>query len=163
MTTLVTVFSDASMSADKCGCGWWYKSEKIQGTGSRQMETGTLNIHEVELWGIRNAILEACLRHPNPDLTLVVQCDNIGALATLLLLNRRRKFVVQWARNSPLKQTGVRKNLSDAERQWLSEIRECGAKAIYLKHVKGHSKNKDARSHVNKLTDALASQARTKS
>ena len=127
------------------------------------METGTLNIHEVELWGIRNAILEACLRHPVSDLTLVVQCDNIGALMTLLILNRRKGPTVRWARNSPLKQTGIRKNLSDAERGWLGEIRKCGAKTIFLKHVKGHTKNKDARSHVNKLTDALASQARTKS
>jgi hypothetical protein len=162
MTTLVTVFSDASMSADKCGCGWWFKSDKVRGTGSRQMETGILNIHEVELWGIRNAILEACLRHPVTGLTLVVQCDNIIALMTLLTLNGRRGMKVRWAKSSPLKQSGNRKNITDAERGWLKEINECGAKAIYLKHVKGHTTNKDARSYVNNLTDSLASQARTK-
>ena len=162
MKTLVTVFSDASMSADKCGCGWWFKSDKIRGTGSRQMETGTLNIHEIELWGIRNAILEACLRHPDTDLTLVVQCDNIGALMTLLTLNYRKGMKVRWAKNSPLKQSGIRKNLTAVEREWLKEINECGAKALYLKHVKGHTNNKDARSYVNNLTYSLASQARTK-
>lgn len=126
------------------------------------METGILNIHEVELWGIRNAILEACLRHPVTELTLVVQCDNIGALMALLSLNRRREMTVRWAKNSPLKQSGIRKNLTAAERGWLKEISECGAKTIYLKHVKGHTDNKDARSYVNSLTDSLASQARTK-
>jgi hypothetical protein len=126
------------------------------------METGTLNIHEVELWGIRNAILEACLRHPVTGLTLVVQCDNIGALMTLLTLNRRRGMTVRWAKNSPLKQLGIRKNLTAAERGWLKEISVCGAETISLKHVKGHTDNKDARSYVNSLTDSLASQARTK-
>jgi hypothetical protein len=161
MTTLVTVFSDASMGKFTCGCGWWFKSDKSSGSGSLQMETGTLNIHEVELWGIRNAILEACLRHPVPDLTLVVQCDNLGALSTLMELHSDN-LTVRWARTSTLKQKGARKNLSTQEQEWLNEIKECGVQAIYLKHVKGHTKKKDARSHINHLTDRLASKARTK-
>jgi hypothetical protein len=150
------------MSPDKCGCGWWFKSERVRGSGSRQMETGTLHIHEVELWGIRNAILEACLRHPVADLTLVVQCDNIGALQTLLALRSKKKLRVQWAKSSPLKQHGYRKNLSDPEREWLKDIKESGVTTIYLKHVKGHTGSRDARSVVNKLTDELASKARLK-
>jgi hypothetical protein len=164
MTTLITVFADASRSDTTSGCGWWFRSDKIRGTGSRQMETGTLQIHELELWGIRNGILEACLRHPVPDITLVVQCDNVVALQALLSLHsgKRGPLTVSWTRGCSQRRVTKRKTLSEFEQTMLAEIKMCGAKAIYLKHVKGHTGNKDARSHVNKLTDGLANQARLK-
>ncbi len=158
--TLITVFSDATISGNRCGCGWWFKSDKASGQGSRYLESDTLNIHEAELWGIKIGLEEAAARHEGAT-AFVVQCDNLGALQALQHLNRHRTgTTVRWASTSLLKCLTHRKRLTDFERELLTGIRNLGADTIYLKHVKGHTGNADARSHINRLTDELAKQAR---
>lgn len=158
--TIITVFSDATISGNRCGCGWWFKSDKASGQGSLFLESDTLNIHEAELWGIKTGLEEAAARHEG-DIIFVMQCDNLGALQALQHLNRHKTGTsVFWAKTSAHKLMTHRKRLTDFERELLTGIRNLGADKIYLKHVKGHTGNADARSHINRLTDELAKQAR---
>ncbi len=150
---LVTVFADASLSGDRVGCGWWFKSSSATGFGSDTLVQPNLNSNEAELWGLYVAIKAAVQAHNTP-VDLVVQCDNIGALQALHTAGHR------WAKTSTLK-AGHRKKMSDFERSILKKVRELSyIKKVWLKHIKGHTGRSDPRSHINHRTDRLAAAAR---
>ena len=150
---LVTVFSDASVSGDLAGCGWWFKSETASANGADSLYRRELTVPEAELWGIITAIKAARLAHEGL-ISLVVQCDSLAALSSLHARGHR------WAKTSILKQ-GPRKQLSKFEKELLHELNSLkGLKDLWLKHVKGHTEKRDARSFINHKTDRAASLAR---
>ncbi len=150
---LVTVFSDASVSDGRAGCGFWFKSSEAKGKGSSSIDHESISVGEAELWGIFIAITAAAKSH-DVTIDVVIQCDSMMALQALHTKGH------PWAKTSSLK-WGTRRKISAFEQSHadrISNIANVGK--IYLKHVKGHTKRADARSYVNDLTDKLASNAR---
>ncbi len=151
MNLLITVFSDASIRGEQVGCGYWLKSSETMKTGSLTTLRADTNSNEAELWGIWHAI-EAARKHHEGLIDIVLQCDNITALACLHHTGHR------WARTSKLT-AGPRRKMSPFEQSLvdkINNIQQIGK--IWLKHVKGHSGGCN-RTYVNNLTDKLAGQA----
>lgn len=153
-TLLITVFSDASFKDGIAGWGFWFKSS--HGTGVGDGAAPAFSAAHAELLGILAAAAEAVRCHQDcGPLALLIQCDSQAALGAFLHLGMARV-----ARSSPMP-ISRRKQLAREERDALLRFRaQHPAIPIYLKHVKGHSKNGDARSWVNGYTDKLASTAR---
>jgi len=172
--TTVSIFADASVYPDRCGCGWSFKSGTTVGNGNAAIVKQGLKIHEAELWGLCIAICEATARHTERPLTLVVQCDSLAALQSLLRLAHKRlsksvawlprseiksRMDVGWHPRSALRPRATSRVLSPFEIDCLEAIRSEQPTRIRLKHVKGHRGSSDARSRINTLTDALAKEA----
>jgi ribonuclease HI len=150
---LITVFSDASVSGNEAGCGWWFKSEFTKRSGAMSLTREGIQSNEAELWGIFNAITAAVGYH-SQQVDIVLQCDSLSALQALHTKGHR------WAKTSKLK-GGPRRKMSPFEQSLADRISNLPTiENIYLKHVKGHTGRSDSRSFVNHLTDQLASSAR---
>lgn len=159
---LVTVISDASLYSGPdnkpvhrvIGAAWWYKSQFI----THKSSTHTVLDQKVdsnagELWGISQAM--ACLISKHEKfgrMNMVVQCDNLSALACLSTLGAK------WSKNSKTASPLV--NPSEAILDILDEIKSMKKGLIYLKHVKGHSNIRDGRHSVNRMVDTMAKEAR---
>jgi RNase H len=155
MSTLITIFSDASYKDEHSGYGYWFKSKYTSGTGTGRERANSID--HAELLGICRAINKAWLRHkkiiPQNEIRFVIQCDNISALG-MLLTHGAAKVVKD---SKPIE---LRKKWSPEELQLVEEIRQhLPDSTLYLKHIKAHTKNKDARSRVNQLTDRLSKEA----
>lgn len=151
---LITVFSDASFAGGIAGFHYWFKSSKGSQFGSGSAD-GIASIAHAELLGIQAGLFAAAAAHPGLEVDYLVQCDSVHALGILV-----SQAGARIAKSSPLKFPPVRK-LQPAERALAHTIRRlAGKSAIFLKHVKGHSKADDPRSFLNKKMDKGASLAR---
>ena len=158
---LLTLFCDVSFCprTQAAGYGAWYRTdgmEKGKLIGA-QIPVRCANSNDGEFWGLVLSLRQA-LAHIAPKVpsAVIVECDNIAALAWLRDFHPAAKPVADEHGTHPIPtapssyprtmQTAV-----DTARAMDPELK------LWLKHVKGHdTKSRTARAWVNKQCDALA-------
>lgn len=155
---LITVFSDASFSYERklARCGFWFKSERIQGEGATDTYPSPTSCY-AEAAGIASVLLEAWKAHqdrPETKFNWVIQCDSLSALS---LMRRLNLGLPAKSSEHPIP---FRKQWKKEEAEILTEAATRVGGPKWLKHVKGHVTGEHrqckSRTYVNDLTDKLS-------
>lgn len=164
--SLVTIISDASVLADgRAGYAFFWKGN---GGGPGNYGAGPLGFVGSSNIAELMAITRAVLRVSNIDQdrkwkVVLAQSDNLHALRVLTTLNvalAARNRLQDGTHVSPVTPFGSKWTATEEERTQAGVIRRSlGGRKLYVRHVKGHTRDEAPRSHVNRRCDELARQA----
>lgn len=162
---LLTIFCDVSFCERTRTSGWggWYRGpgmEKGKFIGGF-IDARCVSSNDSEFWGLALALKQALWDIRDQKLTaVVVQCDNLAALAWLSKYHPKAAPVSRkhGTHEIPAPSSKVPSSMLGA----VSIIRKIDpGLLIWLKHVKGHEKGATSRSAVNEQCDRLAKHYRT--
>lgn len=166
---LMSLFVDASYDNKFRGLGWggwvrcdfWERGEVIGGSFTHpQINSSNM----AELVGIMMALKELkALGNFNKIDSIMVQCDNVNALGTLIDIVPGSSFKAGSGRHDvkdierysfplPSPTSEIRLMIRDVIKDVFSNRR------LYLRHIKGHNKSLSGRSWVNDKCDEVAKQ-----
>lgn len=159
----VTIFADASLSADRKHSSWacWMKSDAVVSSiYSARFKQNIWCVASAELAALANALIVADKRgYLFQNATVLLQSDSLSALGVILsgadavnnISSRHQSLLVSPKRPTKFQQAILSR---------LVEVQLRHSLKLQVRHVKGHSSKPDGRYGVNNLCDRLAKEAR---
>jgi ribonuclease HI len=156
---LVTLFCDVSFcpNSGAAGYGAWYRTDDMEKGEffGESIPVTCSSSNDAEFWGLTMSLRHVLKLLGDKVTAVVLQCDNIAALSWMREFHPNAAAVgdhhgthgIPKAPKTYPKAMGTAIGVVQAMKP---SVR------VWLKHVKGHSKSKSARSWVNKKCDELA-------
>ncbi|MBY3151347.1 hypothetical protein HFO56_02960 [Rhizobium laguerreae] len=156
---LVTLFCDVSFcpNTGAAGYGAWYRADDMEKGKffGEAIPVSCRSSNDAEFWGLAMAMRHVSKVLAEKVTTVVLQCDNIAALSWMREFHPNAAAVGEHHLTHDIPPPPKTYPRAMATAVGMVRAMEPSVR-VWLKHVKGHSKSKSARSWVNGKCDRLA-------